>query len=240
MEFRHEVVIAVERKRPEYVRVCHVPCSVFGWYPSAKLSRCLVHARDPVVDYPQCDQIPLPDGCSQCATAKRNCPGYRTPGELAELAFRDESSSVVRKFKAKEAKAKQMSKRYPMPVSIPREDSDFGSQQSLETVQQRQQRRQQQPSLGITLMPTIEERATGFFITNYVLSAHGPTRGHRKRIPRPFLINSNSLIIIRHYKILEIDLAVSLRGKSDLGLMVYALQLNLYLIQVNITLTLFS
>jgi len=159
---------------------------------------------------------------------------------LAELAFRDESSSVVRKFKAKEAKAKQMSKRYPMPVSIPREDSDFGSQQSLETVQQRQQRRQQQPSLGITLMPTIEERATGFFITNYVLSAHGPTRGHRKRIPRPFLINSNSLIIIRHYKILEIDLAVSLRGKSDLGLMVYALQLNLYLIQVNITLTLFS
>jgi hypothetical protein len=222
VEFRHEVVIAVERKRPEYVRVCHVPCSVFGWYPSAKLSRYLVHARDPVVDYPQCDQIPLPDGCSQCATAKRNCPGYRTPGELAELAFRDESSSVVRKFKAKGAKANQMSKRHPMPVSIPREDSDFGSQQSLETVQQRQQRRQQQqqqhPSLGITLMPTIDERATGFFITNYVLSAHGPTRGHRKRIPRPFLINSNSLIIIRHYKILEIDLAVSLRENLILGL----------------------
>jgi hypothetical protein len=153
---------------------------------------------------------------------------------LSELAFRDESSSVVRKFKAKEAKAKQMRKQSLMPASIPREDSDFGSQQSLETVQQQQQRRQQQqPNLGITLMPTIEERATGFFITNYVLSAHGPTRGHRKRIPRPFLIYSNSLIIIRHYKILEIDLAVSLRGKSDLGLMVYALQLNLYLIQVN-------
>lgn len=128
-----------------------------------------------------------------------------------------------------------------MPASIPREDSDFGSQQSVKTVQQQLKgRQQQQPSLGITLMPTIEERATGFFITNYVLSSHGPSRGHRKRIPLPFLIFSSGLKSIRHYNILEMGLAVPLREKSDLGLMVYALQLNLYLIQVNITLTLFS
>lgn len=43
VEFRHEGVIAVERKRPEYVRV--LPCPMFCFEVV-----CLVHARDPVVD----------------------------------------------------------------------------------------------------------------------------------------------------------------------------------------------
>jgi hypothetical protein len=210
VEFRHEDVTVVGRKRPEYVRACPVQCSLLVRCPPAKRSRYLVRAQEPVVDSLQCDQIPLPDGCGQCATAKRNCPGYRAPGELV---FRDQSTSVARKVKAREAKAKQRRKQDSVPASIPGENSAVGPQQSPETVkwQQRRQQQLQQPSLGITLMPTIEERATGLFVTNYVLCARGPSRGHRKRIPRSFpFVYPSSLIVVGRYDFLEIDFAIPL------------------------------
>lgn len=52
----------------------------------------------------KCDKVILPEGCTQCKRAKRICPGYRVPGDLV---FRDQSSNVIQKFKAKEARAKK-------------------------------------------------------------------------------------------------------------------------------------
>lgn len=90
--------------------------------------------------------------------------------------FRDESTSVIRKFKVKEARAKQLASKSFTPALMSGEGSDTGSEESLVIVQ----KQLQQPSLWHTLMPTIEERAIGFFVTNYVLSLRGPSRGHRK------------------------------------------------------------
>ena len=79
----------------------------------------------------KCDKIP--EGCTQCLRAKRGCPGYRSQGDLI---FRDESTNVVRKFKAREAR-KQAALELSLPVSVPAEED-----RSLEIV------RQQDPHLS--------------------------------------------------------------------------------------------
>lgn len=109
----------------------------------------------------KCDK--LPEGCTQCFRAKRECPGYRAQGDLI---FRDESTNVVQKFKAKEAKKQALeSSRSGSPHS--------DEETSLELVQQKD------PHLSsLQLAPTIEDLATGFFISNYVIDNSRPNRGH--------------------------------------------------------------
>jgi len=116
------------------------------------------------------DQMrPNTEGCTQCKRAKRNCPGYRTQGDLI---FRDESTNVVRKFKAKEAR-KQAALKSSQLLSTPFEEEALSPELALEIVQQRD------PHLSfLQLAPTVEELATGFFVTNYVLSTTGPSRGY--------------------------------------------------------------
>jgi len=110
----------------------------------------------------KCDKIP--EGCTQCLRAKRECPGYRSQGDLI---FRDESTNVVRKFKAKEAR-KQAALELSLPVSVPAEED-----RSLEIV------RQQDPHLSsFQLAPTVDDLATGFFISNYVIDNTHPARGY--------------------------------------------------------------
>jgi len=116
----------------------------------------------------KCDQIP--EGCTQCKRAKRECPGYRVPGDLI---FRNESSNVIRKIKAKEAKAKSASPKPHTPPSFHSDADDVQSELFVDVV------RQEDDALSIfSLAPTIEDRATGFFVTNYVIGADGPSRGH--------------------------------------------------------------
>jgi hypothetical protein len=109
----------------------------------------------------KCDKIP--EGCTQCFRAKRECPGYRSQGDLI---FRDESTNVVRKFKAKEAKKQALE----LSLSIsPQPEEEV----SLELVQQKD------PYLSaLQLAPTIEDLATGFFISNYVIECRASNRGH--------------------------------------------------------------
>ncbi|KUJ15381.1 uncharacterized protein LY89DRAFT_111541 [Mollisia scopiformis] len=114
----------------------------------------------------KCDQV-LP-GCTQCKRAKRLCPGYRVPGDLI---FRNESSNVIRKFKAKEAKQKEAAKTLTTPPVS--EDESNVEDASLEVAQQ------QDRQLDVfSLAPSLEDRATGFFVANYVLGMSGPSRGH--------------------------------------------------------------
>jgi Fungal specific transcription factor domain len=109
----------------------------------------------------KCDKVP--EGCTQCFRAKRNCPGYRSQGDLI---FRDESTNVARKLKAKEAKKKALES--SLSVSPwPEEEA------SLELVQQKD------PHLSaLQMTPAVEELAIGFFISNYVIESGSPNRGH--------------------------------------------------------------
>ncbi|TVY27183.1 hypothetical protein LHYA1_G004682 [Lachnellula hyalina] len=119
----------------------------------------------------RCDKVP--EGCGQCKNAKRICPGYR---KLGDLIFRDESSNVVHKFKAREAReAKTMASVPAIDIIRSQENAAQGSREtSLEIVQQQDSLM----SIRYAVAPTIEDQATGFFIFNYVLDIHGPSKGH--------------------------------------------------------------
>jgi hypothetical protein len=110
----------------------------------------------------KCDKIP--EGCTQCLRAKRKCPGYRSQ---EDLIFRDESTNVVRKFKAKEAR-----KQAALQISL-QESPVAAEEGSLEIVQQ-----QDANLSSFQLAPTIEDLATGFFISNYVIGNSALGRGH--------------------------------------------------------------
>jgi hypothetical protein len=92
-----------------------------------------------------------------------------SPGDLI---FRNESSNVIRKFKAKEARQKESAATKATVASVSDDDPDI-EEISLEIVQQ------QDTQLDIySLAPSLEDRATGFFVANYVLGMSGPSRGH--------------------------------------------------------------
>lgn len=99
--------------------------------------------------------------------------------------FRDESSNVVRKFKAREARDKKaLALRSPDTNSSPSTTSSPGfsesdqeekyqsdsSATSLEVVQQ------DQLSVSYSLAPTLEDRAASFFAFHYIIDSKGPTK----------------------------------------------------------------
>lgn len=89
---------------------------------------------------------------------------------------------MIRKFKAKEAKEKQAATLKASPPqsvvavgsSSSAVDDDWDiSDGSLEIIQ-----REDAPLSVFSLAPTIEERATGFFVANFVLGMSGPSKGY--------------------------------------------------------------
>src|ERR1700722_18210429 len=95
--------------------------------------------------------------------------------------FRNESKDVVRKAKAKEAKIKQGSITYSTTSSLVSSPADafVPDQGNIFEIAQREDH--QFPTFlpsTFSIAPTIEERATGFFFTNFVIGVKGPTRGH--------------------------------------------------------------
>lgn len=181
-----------------------------------------LHYRFQVLtSYMQCDQVP--EGCGQCAKQRAVCPGYR---DQLELLFRNESQNVVRKAKARQAKAKQGSPSttkvstppspsppytsasasavasYPAKSEIVavedlavviRQDSRFPTfltstvtiSSNLQSISYR--------SLG----PTLEERATSFFVSNYVIGVKGPTRGHLESLETTYHFDDNLMASIK-------------------------------------------
>ena len=117
----------------------------------------------------RCDK--LPDGCTQCANARRVCPGYRA---LGDVLFKNVTTNVIRKAKAGEVRAKQAASR--SASHTPRTTTEDGDadedQEGMEVVAQTS------PPEIFSLIPTIDERATGFFVANYVVGADGIQRGH--------------------------------------------------------------
>ena len=80
---------------------------------------------------------------------------------------------MVKKFKAKEAKLKAGSKIPLSDPSTPAAAWDGGDDESLEVVRQ-----WPAPMLQYSLAQPIEDRATVFFVANYIVGNRGPTRGH--------------------------------------------------------------
>lgn len=132
---------------------------------------CLIrHAGCQAINSLKCSQ--QPDGCSQCARASQKCPGYRSQ---VDVIFRNESDNVVRKAKAraervKQAKTEPSSKSSTAAYPTPAEDAEEG----LEVVH----RRDLPFQLSYNLVPTMEDIATSFFVSNYVIGNNGPSRGH--------------------------------------------------------------
>lgn len=116
----------------------------------------------------RCDQ--RAGGCTQCSNAKRVCPGYRP---LGDVLFKDVTTNVIRKAKAGEARAKAASRAPSQALQGELDDDDAESASNLEVVMQ-----QDSPLTCSSLVPTVDERATSFFVANYVVASNGPTRGH--------------------------------------------------------------
>lgn len=99
--------------------------------------------------------------------------------------FRNESQDVVRKFKAREAKVRQGSAKSstaasPVPHSV--ESFEPGPENFFEVVRREDHDFPTFLPPTFSMLPTVEECATGFFFSNYVIGVHGPTRGHLDHI----------------------------------------------------------
>ncbi|KAF7871559.1 hypothetical protein EAF04_003666 [Stromatinia cepivora] len=126
----------------------------------------------------KCDAIPT--GCTQCLNAGRLCPGYRSQ---VDLIFREETKSVIKKAKVKHEKAKQRNAGSIPPNSIPPYSTTPSPSSSRGLSPRDVVVRNPQPSQIISInyfniTPSIEDKATAFFLSNYVIGDHGPTRGH--------------------------------------------------------------
>ena len=116
----------------------------------------------------QCDQNP--EGCGQCANARRKCPGYR---KLEDVIFKDESGKVARKFQSREARSSQKLG-FAAKSAASSEESSPDQDDGIEFVLS-----DTTTLPRLNLAPTIEERAVAFFFNNYVMAPDGgPSVGH--------------------------------------------------------------
>ncbi|POS84826.1 hypothetical protein EPUL_004300 [Erysiphe pulchra] len=102
----------------------------------------------------RCDQ--LRPGCTQCKRANRECPGYRVEGELI---FKHETAKVELKCKVR----KKISRSSTQETCLNRNCSQRSFVSSYITD---------------FISPTLEDRAVGLFISNFVNGKNGPSRGH--------------------------------------------------------------
>lgn len=124
----------------------------------------------------QCDKIP--EGCTQCKRAKRACPGYRPIGELI---FRDESSRVVQKIKAKEAR-KRASNSPSSQAGYTKSGDDPDGLSNAEPGIGSVQQDRSLLSASFSLAPKLADLAIALFVSNYVIEPNGPSKGHFDRV----------------------------------------------------------
>ncbi|OBT70545.1 hypothetical protein VF21_10456, partial [Pseudogymnoascus sp. 05NY08] len=96
---------------------------------------------------------------------------------MGDVLFKNVTTNVIRKAKAGEVRAKQAALSSPQtstpqtPSAVDDDDSDL-SQDGMEVVAQAS------PLQHFSFVPTVDERATGLFVANYVYALNGHTRGH--------------------------------------------------------------
>lgn len=126
----------------------------------------------------RCDQVP--EGCTQCARAKRKCPGYRSTGDVI---FRNESENVIRKFKAKEARAKAATTKpfigFPSPTASDKSDVTSDTASGATSAESGELIIRSKSTLSVfSLATNIEDQATCYFVANWVVDDVPPSRGH--------------------------------------------------------------
>ncbi|KAA8575713.1 hypothetical protein EYC84_004826 [Monilinia fructicola] len=126
----------------------------------------------------KCDAIPT--GCTQCQNAGRKCPGYRSQ---VDLVFREETKNVIKKAKIKHEKARKrgfecVSHNSATLCSVTHTPTLNRGNCSRDMVIEISQPSQAISVNYLNITPSIEDRATAFFLSNYVMGDHGPTRGH--------------------------------------------------------------
>lgn len=127
----------------------------------------------------RCDQ--RPGRCIRYAKARRECPGYR---DLSDLMFRNESTNVIRKAKAKAASKSRSVSPGAKPSTPP--PPPLSSEQDIEDsfiLGRRNDAPTPKPAISYCSMaPTIDERAVGFFFINFIIdtdSRSGDSAGYR-------------------------------------------------------------
>ena len=106
------------------------------------------------------------------------------------MMFRNESKKVISKAKAHDVRLRQTSSEWPTsskssrssPLSnlddVPLEESEPQSGNEMVRWHDHSSPSPAVSSPTFSLMPNIEDLATGFFFSNYVIEVKGPTRGH--------------------------------------------------------------
>ncbi|KAF2479730.1 hypothetical protein BDY17DRAFT_304509 [Neohortaea acidophila] len=146
----------------------------------------------------RCDA--LPNGCTQCKRAKRQCPGYRVQ---SDLVFRDQSANVIKRAKAQERK-RSVKSESPSSNASPAPDTDDSiildseSQdgEDLELVV-----RGLPPMLS--LQPEVENMATCYFNSNYSVGITVPGHGE-----------FNSVTVSLIWDLMDPVLATSIKATS--------------------------
>lgn len=103
--------------------------------------------------------------------AERECPGYRN---LVDLAFRDESSAVVEKAKAKARARKELGN---TSSSAPRKAS---SRSKLSAASSLEPSGISSASSSVVSFASssIEDRGISYFLSNWVSKGSGPSHGY--------------------------------------------------------------
>lgn len=192
-----------EKDQGKSISYCILHSLFSRWSPEADHRQPRLFPEYQLTGTEQCDQ--KPDGCSQCAKVQKECPGYRVQ---LDLMFRNESTAVVKKAKAKEAlkKSKALAATTAPAatttlVTIPKKTEQV-DQSFLVKAKQRDwtfprynkgppaNAALPSPSAGPSIMPSLVDAASGFFIQNFVIGLANPNSGagDRNALVRPLTL----------------------------------------------------
>ena len=155
-----------------------------------KVYHALFLARNQT-DTAQCDQK-LP-ACGQCIRKKKTCPGYRSEADLIFRVENDHAASLVAGRKSRRRSSPPPRPHVSARSSPGRVAQDFSeSVQSPSTVVSFAG--PDQPPNFRTLLPTLGERASCFFIANYILESSDVSYGFMEYLPPIVGYQSGSML----------------------------------------------
>ncbi|KAI9815979.1 MAG: hypothetical protein M1827_001971 [Pycnora praestabilis] len=124
----------------------------------------------------RCDQ--RREGCANCLKAHRECPGYR---DQLSLLFRNETKAVTKK-----SEAKAITRNEVASSSSPKSNAtavEGNPETSFEVLRRLCVHSSTSLTYSHTLLPTWDERGTGFFFANYVVGINSPSKGQWSDVP---------------------------------------------------------
>lgn len=129
----------------------------------------------------QCDQkVPA---CGQCTKKKKTCPGYRSEADIIFRVENDHAASLVagRKSRRRSSPPPQAhSSAQPSPGPVIQDPAELAKSTGTSVISYE---KLVQPPNFRTLLPTVGERASCFFIANYILQSSDISYGFMEYLP---------------------------------------------------------